>query len=416
MTREAVLLRKPDNRMAYKSWVSPAAVVLNKNLISRVNRPARSYPNTLQRLAKHFWFISYDKNIIEIADELEQYTDITVICITDEKNQPIGIIMREKLFLLLGKRFGRDIMSKKTAGECSEAVNVYAGERNIFILLEQLRKQDDNDKMENKYIVLVDSQGVFSGMLSLQDAANYLMEMTNNDIAQASLLQERLLANIDDIKKFDVIMDSWCCSAKGIGGDFYFIKKISETKFFASLCDVSGKGVTAALVVSIVWGLLQNFNMHKGLKELLINLNSSIIRSFHLEKYLTGFFLIYDTESRILQIADMGHAHALFLRKGKKVSIQKSRVNLPVGVEIKLEPMIFSFAVQPGDTLVIYSDGISEQDNPAGDEFGETRLVSLIQKALVQKKNLSGLLPKALKEFRQNTPQHDDMTFLQFCF
>jgi len=211
-------------------------------------------------------------------------------------------------------------------------------------------------------------------------------------------------------------VDSWCCSAKGIGGDFYFIRKISDTKFFASLCDVSGKGVTAALVVSIVWGLLQNFNMQKGLKELLKNLNSSIIRSFHLEKYLTGFFLIYDTESRILQIADMGHAHALFLRKGRKVSIQKSRVNLPIGVEIELEPMVFSFPVQPGDTLVIYTDGISEQDNPAGEEFGETRLVSLIQEVIAHKKNLSGLLPKALEEFRQNTPQHDDMTFLQFRF
>ena len=252
MTREAVLFRKPDNRMVYKSLGSPTSVAFDKKLISRINRPARSYPNTLQRLAKHFWFIRYDQNIIEIADELEQYSDITVVCITDERNQPIGIIMRDKLFLLLGKRFGRDIMSKKTAGECSEAVNVYAGERNIFILLEQMRKQDDNEKIENKYIVLVDSQGAFSGMLSLQDAANYLMEMTNDDIAQASLLQERLLANIDDIKKFNVTVDSWCCSAKGIGGDFYFIRKISDTKFFASLCDVSGKGVTAALVVSIV--------------------------------------------------------------------------------------------------------------------------------------------------------------------
>ena len=420
MTREAV--RNPENFMTLKSWLPiPRMTVRNDHLISRTSEPVKSYPNTLQRLAKYFWYTEYNKNIIEVADELEQRNDISVICITDERKQPIGIIRRDKLFLFLGKRFGRDIISKKTAGETSEAVNVYAGERNILVVLEQLRSQNgknnnDGENKQNEYIVLVDSQGAFSGILSLQDVANYLVEMTNDDIAQASLLQERLLANADDIKKFNVNVDAWCSSAKGVGGDFYFIKKISERQFFASLCDVSGKGVTASLVVSIVWGFLQSYDMKRGLKDLLVNLNLSIINSFHMEKYLTGFFLIYDAESRILRIADMGHAHVVFLRKGKKVSLQKSRVNLPIGVELSIEPSVCSFSVESGDTLLIYSDGISEQDNPAGEEFGEERLTLLLQESVGKNKSFSKILPVFLEDYRQNTPQHDDMTFLLFRF
>ena len=423
MINETVRLRKPVKPQAFQIR-GPASLIKRPAVIAIANEPVKSYPNTLQRLARHFWYAGKDKNILELADELEQRPEIAVICITDEKRRPLGIIRREQLFLLLGKRFGRDIMSRDSTGECAEAVPVYAGERNILAVFELLREQNGEqagrsvnkrDK-RNEYLLLIDSQGVFSGILSLQDVADYMAEMTNDDIAQASLLQERLFFNADEIKQLRVNVDAWWSSAKGVGGDFYFIKKISDRHFFASLCDVSGKGVTAALVVSIVWGFLRSYNIHKGLKDLLINLNASIISSFHMEKYLTGFFLFYDTGSRQLRVADMGHAHSVFLRNGKNVSLKKTRVNLPVGIEFDINPLICSFQVQSGDTLLIFSDGIPEQDNLAGEEFGEDRLINLLQEAVKQNKPLNKILPKALEDFRQNTPQHDDMTFLLFRF
>ncbi|MCL1929060.1 MAG: SpoIIE family protein phosphatase [Treponema sp.] len=454
MTKEAVLLQKPvysaepkgrrfpsrysnepanlkwsnessllDDNKTLKSW-GHSPTVRVRNLVSKAAPPVKYYPNAIQRLAKHFWYVEHDKNIIELADELEQRLDVTVVCITNEKKQPIGIIRRDKLFLSLGKRFGRDIMLKNTTGDVAEFAEVYAGERNIFTVLGQLRQQggenagslENKQGTQNEYIVLVDSLGIYSGMLSFQDVADHLVEMTNNDIAQASLLQERLLATTDEIKHFDVKVDTWCVSAKGVGGDFYFIRKIDNNRFFASLCDVSGKGVTASLVVSLVWGFLQSHEMQKGLKALLKKLNSLIVSSFHMEKYLTGFFLMYDAESRTLMVADMGHSHTVYLRKCKKVSMQKTRVNYPIGVELDMEPLVYSFHVEAGDALLIYSDGISEQDDPAGEEFGEKRVTALLQESLAKNIPFGEMLQKALKDFRMNTPQHDDMTFLLFQF
>jgi len=385
----------------------------------------KTYPNTLQRLAKQFWYTGQYGNILEFADELERQADITAVCITDEQQRPLGIIRREQLFLVLSKRFGREVISRKTVLDCMENALVFSGDANILLVQENLRgdagKPDSaarNSPLsgKNNYIVLVDSGGVFSGMLSLQDVADYLVEMTNEDIALASLLQERFLTNTDNIADLKISVDTWWSSAKGVGGDFYFIKKIEENRFFASLCDISGKGVAAAMVVSMVWGFMRGHTMRNGLGELLTSLNESIVGSFHMEKYLTGFFMIYDHRTRLLRIADMGHAHTVFLRRGKTLSLKKTQGNLPIGVELEINPAIFDIPIESGDALLIYSDGICEQDNPDGEEFGEKRIVALTKQAEKSGKKLSEILPETLDEFRLHTPQRDDMTFLLFRF
>jgi len=381
-------------------------------LIAETKRPVKTYPNTLQRLAKQFWYTGQHGNILEFADELERQAEISAVCITDEQQRPLGIIRREQLFLALSKRFGREVMTRKTVLDCMENVSVFSADANILLVQEDLRKSSG----ENNYIVLVDSGGVFSGMLSLKDVDDYMVEMTNEDIALASLLQERFLSNTDNIEDLNVSVDTWWSSAKGVGGDFYFIKKTEKNQFFASLCDISGKGVAAALVVSMVWGFMRGHAMRNGLRELLISLNESITGSFHMEKYLTGFFMIYDHSERLLRIADMGHAHAIFFRGGKILSLKKTQGNLPIGVEVEINPAIFDISIESGDILLVYSDGICEQDNPDGEEFGEKRIAALIKQAEKSGKKLSEIMPEALKEFALHTPQRDDMTFLLFRF
>jgi sigma-B regulation protein RsbU (phosphoserine phosphatase) len=401
-------------------------------LIGRTVVPAKSYPNTLQKLAKHFWYANERSNIIALADEMELKKEIIVLCVTDENNKPLGIIKREELFLLLGKRFGREVMSKDTAGISAETVWVYPGESNILNIMENLRgqtakpaestllQQSTNNSAalseKNDYIVLVDSGGLFSGIVSIRDIASYMVELTNEDIALASILQERFVANVDEISQLKVSVDAWWSPAKGVGGDFYSIRRIGKDKFFAALCDISGKGVSAALVVSIVWGFLRAHDMQGNLQTMLTSLNSAILSSFHREKYLTGFFLVYDSGKKQLQIADMGHSHSIFLREAKPLSLKKAFVNIPLGIDEDMEPVIFAFPALPGDTLLVYSDGIPEQDNPTGDEFGEKRLLALLSETLAKGKILSETLPAALEKFRQHIPQNDDMTFLAFRF
>jgi sigma-B regulation protein RsbU (phosphoserine phosphatase) len=232
----------------------------------------------------------------------------------------------------------------------------------------------------------------------------------------AGLLQKRFLASADEISGKGVEVNAWSLSAKGVGGDFYFIKDLGGNRFFAALCDVSGKGIAASLVVSMAWGFLRAYTITEDLAGLVTNLNSSIVSTFHMEKYLTGFFMIYDSGKRQLHFADMGHSHQVLLRGASFHTLEKAGINIPVGIEPDIKPALFHIGIQPGDALLVYTDGITEQDNPEGEEFGHRRLFKLTLQSYVKEKNLSALLAPALEDFRKNTPQRDDMTCLFFRF
>ncbi|MDR2072823.1 MAG: serine/threonine-protein phosphatase, partial [Spirochaetaceae bacterium] len=135
-----------------------------------------------------------------------------------------------------------------------------------------------------------------------------------------------------------------------------------------------------------------------------------------MEKYLTGFFMIYDSRKKILQFADMGHSHSVLLRDTVFHDLEKAKVNLPVGIEPVLKPAIFRLQIRPGDGLLVYTDGITEQDNWGGEEFGDERLLKLALESHTGKTALDTLLAPALKDFRKTTPQRDDMTCLFFHF
>jgi serine phosphatase RsbU (regulator of sigma subunit) len=383
-----------------------------------VESPARSYPNSIQRLAGYFRAVPENETISSLADELDRDRRVSAVCVVDQDYRPLGIIKRDKLFLVLGKRFGRDLMGGRMVREVAETAPVFLGETNILEVSRSLSAamKEGAAEMENNFIVLHGADGAFTGMLSFQDLANYFVDMTNRDIAAASLLQERLLASADEIGDNQARVNAWSVPASGVGGDFYVIKNLGKTRFFAALCDVSGKGISASLVVSMAWGFLRAHPIGRGLGDLLAGLNGSLVNTFHMEKYLTGFFFIYDSQNRALHVADMGHSHGALIRNGTVFFLEKARVNLPVGVELHIQPVICRIGIKPGDALIIYTDGITEQDNPNGEEFGDRRFLDLVRESLSAGKNLEELLPPAMESFRKNTPQLDDMSYLLFRF
>jgi sigma-B regulation protein RsbU (phosphoserine phosphatase) len=385
---------------------------------SQAESPVRSYPNSIQKLARYFETVCEDETISTLADALDRDRNVAAVCVVDHERRPRGIVKRDRLFLILGKRFGRDLMGGRMVKEVCEEAPVFSGETNILAVSQALSAamKKEGAETENNYILLSGGDGAFTGMLSFQDLSNYFVDMTNRDIGTASLLQERFLANTGEIKDKRIRVNAWSLPASGVGGDFYCIKNLGETCFFAALCDVSGKGISASLVVSMVWGFLRAHTINRGLGNMLSELNDIMVSTFHLEKYLTGFFLVYDLEKGTLQFADMGHAHEALIRNRSVHRLEKARVNLPIGVELNIKPVICRLRIHSGDALLIYTDGITEQDNPEGEEFGSERLVELAQGCLSGGKEMEEILPPALEAFRKNVPQLDDMSCLFFRF
>lgn len=375
-------------------------------LISEV-APTRDYGTTVLRAARHRYWVSHNANIIKIADELAEHPDIKVLAVLDDTAKPIGILQRGHIFALLGKPFAREALQRTRASELAQKVQTLDSHTGLFSSC-----FDESADAEAAYRILIDGDGKFLAILAAPDLAEHLSRMTEDDIELAGTIQQRLEASNEPISGDGFQFEAWSRPAKGVGGDFWFSKQLESGSSFLALCDVSGKGVAASLVVALVSGMLRMYDFGKGLGSLLIALNKAMIETFHMEKYLTGFFCVFDPASLTIDVADMGHSHALLFRHGRMHKLKTSAANLPIGVEPTIHPSMHRLRVAPGDALFVYSDGLTEQEDESGSEFDQRRLASFVLRAMRHGESLHDTLPAAIDSHRGRIPQQDDMSFM----
>jgi phosphoserine phosphatase RsbU/P len=367
----------------------------------------RMYSSSALHAARHFYYAREDAGILGLAEDFQDLPGLPVAAIVDRDGAARRVLRRDRLFGLLGKPFGREVLGRSLASELAEELPIFDAHADLFAVAERMLGGED------EYCLLVGEGGRFHGVLAVQDLANYLSRMTQEDIELAGRLQERLMASSALPGGIaGCAVDAWSRPAKGVGGDFFYTRRLPDGKLFLTLCDVSGKGVAASLIVAMAYGMLESFDYGLGLRALVRALNDAVVRSFHMEKYLTGVFLIFDPRTRRLLCADMGHSHAILFRRGRPRSLKGPRGNLPIGVELELDPAVFPYRLEASDELLVYSDGLVEQEDPSGAEFGERRLVSTAAAAIARGEQLRRSLPAALDAFRRGVPQQDDMSFL----
>ncbi|MFA6506681.1 MAG: SpoIIE family protein phosphatase [Treponemataceae bacterium] len=371
-------------------------------------RPGKIYSNSILRVARHFWNVRQNALVLNLADELLRHPEIPVVGVIDEERKVVGIVRRDRFFAQVSKPFGREVLRRSTVAEVTDTCESIDANSDIFAVAQRVLKNTNDD--DSAYYPLHDETGKCMGLFSVQDISNYLSKITRDDIELAGRLQERLLASNELSEGDGWRIDAWSRAAKGVGGDFYFSSEFEDGKIFTALCDVSGKGVAASLIVSMVWGMLRMYDFRGGLSDLIVQLNRSIITTFHMEKYLTGFFMIYDPLTMRIDCADMGHSHIVLIREGKVHHIRGKTLNLPIGVETVITPAVDTFRLRKGDALLVHSDGITEQENANGEEFGEPRLSRTVIHALTSNTPLQEEVPVAVDAFRGSAPQQDDMS------
>ncbi len=374
----------------------------------------RMYSSSALHAAKYLHYVRASTSLLLVADALQNEFDIPAVAVVDDEGEVLGILRRDRLFALLGKPFGREVLRRSLVAEVVEEVPAFDAHVDLFAVAERMLPSSNALPRSggNEFCVLVGENGGFQALLASQDLANYLSRMTQEDIELAGRLQERLLVGEGHEGGDAWSTEAWSRPAKGVGGDFYFTKQVDDGRLFLALCDVSGKGVAASIIVSMVWGMLRMFDFRRDLRELVIGLNESIVATFHMEKYMTGVFLIYEPTQRRLLFADMGHSHAALFRDGNPRSLKGPRGNLPIGVDLELDPAIYPYRLLAGDRLLLYSDGLIEQEDSQAAEFGEQRLISTVGSAIARGERLRDVIPAALDGYRRGTPQQDDMSFL----
>lgn len=167
--------------------------------------------------------------------------------------------------------------------------------------------------------------------------------------------------------------------AREIGGDYCDITQLDEHHISICIGDVSGKGLPAALLMSNLQAAVKtNEAAHLTPHQLVTQVNHLISQNVAANKFITFFYGVVDTLSQQLTYTNAGHNAPLLLRQDGSVRCL-TEGGVVLGVLPNQQFMQATVALQPGDHLLLYTDGISEATNAAGEEFGEARLLQVLR-------------------------------------
>ena len=198
-----------------------------------------------------------------------------------------------------------------------------------------------------------------------------------------------------------------------MGGDFYDFLQLGSGEWMGVLADVSGKGMSAALLSSMVLGAL-SMEFHAGTRaeEVLSRVNRLLREKSLPFQFVTLFLFVLGPDGGG-QFISAGHNIAYLFRSatGKIEALGPEAFALGMFDDVCYPAR--TVQLDAGDVLVVYSDGLTDAENQQEEMFGEERLLELIRQAApAGSQVLEHKLLRAIEEFTQGTPQVDDITFV----
>ncbi|HEX4170426.1 MAG TPA: GAF domain-containing SpoIIE family protein phosphatase [Bryobacteraceae bacterium] len=236
-------------------------------------------------------------------------------------------------------------------------------------------------------------------------------ERINRELEIAREVQEHLFPQV--IPRFPgVSLAGACRPAQGIGGDYYDFIEIEDGRLGLAIGDVSGKGISAALVMAGLRSALHGMMLEGShdLPKLMSNVNRLIYEGSTDARYATFFLGILAPLSHQFQYVNAGHNPPVILRADG--SLIRLEVGGPVvGLFRHLPYETESIRLAPGDLLIAYTDGISEAMTVEEEEWGETRMIAAAREVRqLSAEQIVACLFAAADSFTRGAPQHDDMT------
>ena len=204
-----------------------------------------------------------------------------------------------------------------------------------------------------------------------------------------------------------------CRPASSVGGDYYDFVSMCDGRVGIAIGDISGKGVPAALLMASLQASLRGLAISNppALSTLMENLNRLIYDASPSNKYATFFYGVYDPNTREFSYVNGGHNPPMIFRGAEVLRLEAG--GPVVGLFGPARYTQSSVQLQSGDTLLLFTDGISEAMNNNDEEFDETRLIDALHSANgMRAPELIDHIMQACDDFAAGAPQHDDMTLV----
>ena len=215
-----------------------------------------------------------------------------------------------------------------------------------------------------------------------------------------------------------------CRPAREVGGDYYDFIRLDEHRLGVLVADVSGKGTSAALYMAELKGVVLSLSrFHQSPRELLIEVNRILSATLDGRTFVTMTYAVLDLSARRLTYARAGHTplvHVPFSPEGPRTPRVLAPDGLVVGLQIdgvqeKFAELLeeSSFALETGDLVALFTDGVTEAMNEESDLFGEERLGrTLTEQIHLSSDDLKQRVLGDVEAFAGAAEQHDDMTIV----
>lgn len=217
-------------------------------------------------------------------------------------------------------------------------------------------------------------------------------------------------------------LEAYCEPAREVGGDYYDVLPLDGQRFGLLIADVAGKGTSAALYMAELKGIVLSLSQsHHSPRQLLIDANRIISRHLDSRSFITMTYAVVDVGAGTFTYARAGHCPLIHVPAGP--GPRAAQVLAPSGLVLGLQlddGRTFdrlleesTVAIGAGDVLLLFTDGLSEAMNEAGDCFGDARLGDLVaQLADVPGPGMGQRILGEVRAFAAHTAQQDDMTML----
>ncbi|HXM90541.1 MAG TPA: SpoIIE family protein phosphatase [Candidatus Dormibacteraeota bacterium] len=263
--------------------------------------------------------------------------------------------------------------------------------------------------------VLGESFNLMTGSISGLIEEQRQRQRLENEISIAREVQNQLFPKrLPSVPGVEV--EAICKAARSVSGDYYDFIQLTPTHIAVAIADISGKGISAALLMASLQAalrsqLLMGGSEHLGTDELVSRLNKHLVRNTADDRFATFFICVYDSETRTMRYTNAGHLPSFLLSQSNVVRLDKGGMVLGVYEDCTYEEN--SLMVPRDAVLVGYSDGLVEPENVYGEEFGIRRLQEAAMRVQASApKSVALSLMTAAEEWAGSAEQADDMTVI----
>lgn len=235
----------------------------------------------------------------------------------------------------------------------------------------------------------------------------------DNEMEIAARVQKGLLpARIPEIPGYEFFVSYE--AARAVGGDYYDLIQTEENLVWFALGDVAGKGVPASLVMSRVCSAVRStVEFVPNVADAVHRVNHHIDEAAHDGRFITFILGQIDLQRDLVTFVNAGHLEPLLLqRDGTLSELSAERPSIPLGVLDDYEYEALTHVLQPGEQLILYTDGVTEAMNEQQELFGIERLKTAIREADAGPAELGPHILNAVKQFVGQYEQYDDLTLV----